>query len=149
MSCSICCADIGSLVFIMVGTAVGTVDGSTDGMAVGTTVGAAAGRMDGTAVGMVVGTAVGAVVGCCCNGDGSDVDDVKGFRCHGPCGIGVGTLLGSSSSSSSISTGSGFAISVKRLLMLGEGTFTVERFFFIALKCPFTVASALGGYFRS
>ena len=40
-------------------------------------------------------------------------------------------------------------MSVNILLMLGEGTFTVERFFLIARRCPFTVASARGGYLRS
>ena len=31
------------------------------------------------------------------DGDGSDVDDEKLFRCHGPCGTSVGTEVGSSS----------------------------------------------------
>ena len=80
ISCSICCADI-----VSVGTFVSTVVG-TFVTAVGVVVGGAVGTVVGTAVGatvgMAVGTAVGAVVGCGGDGDGSDVDDVKGFRCH-------------------------------------------------------------------
>ena len=123
--------------------------GTLVGMAVGTVVGGTVGMVVGWTLGTAVGTAVSTVVGCGCDGDGSDVDDVKGFRCHGPFGTADGVLVGGSSSSSSMSTGSCCCVSVNRLLMLGEGTFTVERFFFMARRCPLTVASALGGYLRS
>ena len=80
------------------------------------------------------------------DGGGSDVDDEKGFRCHGPCGRVTG---GCSSSSSSMSTGSCCCVSVKRLLMLGDGILTVVKFFLMALRWPLTVASARGGYLRN
>ena len=49
------------------------------------------------------------------DGDGSDIDGEKGFRCHGPFGMGVGVVVGvnDSSSLSSIKTGNGAATSVK------------------------------------
>ena len=123
--------------------------GGTLGMAVGGTVGTILGMAVGGTVGMVVGTAVGTVVGSGCDSDGSDVGDLKGFRCHGLFGTVDGVLVGGSSSSSSMSTGSFRCVSVNRLLMLGEGTCTVEIFFLMARRCPLTVASALGGYLRS
>ena len=36
-----------------------------------------------------------------------------------------------------------------KLLMLGDGTCTVVKFFLIALRWPLTVASEWGGYFRN
>ena len=114
MISSICCCEIGS----SVGTTVGTFGGvAVDGMSVGTEVGVAVG------VGMT-------------DGDGSDVDGDKGFRCHGPCGMGVGDVVGvggSSSSSSSINTGNGAFTSVKWLI-LGDGAWTYFRPFLIALR---------------
>ena len=104
--------------------------------------------MDGMSVGTEVGVAVGAGM---LDGDGSDVDGDKGFRCHGPCGMGVGVVVGvgdSSFSSSSINTGNGAAISVK-LLILGDGACTYLSPFLIARRWPLTVASARGGYLRS
>ena len=147
ISCSICCSDIGGAVGTAVGIAVGTAVGTAVGIGGGSTLGTAVGTMAGTELGTVVGTAVGAMVGCMIDGDGSDVDDVKVVRCHGPCGRAGGCLA--VSSSSSMSTGCCFGGSVKMLLMLGDGTWTVVKFFLMARRWPLTVASERGGYFRN